>query len=259
MSDNYFIDSHAHIYASEFDADRDEIIERCHEKEVGQIFMPNVDETSIDRMLEAEERYKGVCVPMMGLHPCSVDKHFEKKLYIVEDWLKRRKFSAIGEIGIDLYHDTTYFEQQKEAFRIQVRWAMEYQLAVIIHCRNSFSETLEELLKIKDNSLTGIFHCFSGSMEDAEKVVENNFYLGIGGVVTFKNGGLDKVLPGIDVSKLVLETDSPYLAPAPDRGKRNNPAYIPLIAEKIAQIKNVPVEKIKESNYQNCKSIFRNI
>ncbi|MFN6945126.1 MAG: TatD family hydrolase [Cytophagaceae bacterium] len=254
-----FVDSHAHIYSSEFDIDRSEIINLSLEKDVKKIYMPNVDSSSIDRMLEAEDRYKGICIPMMGLHPCSVGKNFEKSLYEVEAWLNKRKFAAVGEIGIDLFHDVSFFEQQKEAFLIQVQWAIDYKMPIVIHCRNSFRETVDALSKFEKGKIKGVFHCFSGTLEEAHEVIDMGFYLGIGGVATFKNGGLDKVIPEIELEHIVLETDSPYLAPAPFRGKRNHPGYIPLVAEKIATYKNVGLEEIAEITTANIDKVFAKV
>jgi TatD DNase family protein len=252
-----YIDSHAHIYSREFDADRQEVLERCMEQGVTKIFMPNVDHESIDAMLEVELKSQGHCIPMMGLHPCNVKKGFERDLYEVEDWLKRRKFAAIGEMGTDLYWDKTFFPQQQEAFKIQVGLALKYKLPIVIHCRNSFRQTMDLLKEIKHESLTGIFHCFSGNAEEAKEVIELGFYLGIGGVVTFKNGGLDKVLPEVDLKHIVLETDCPYLAPVPHRGKRNEPGYIPLIAQRVAEIKNVPVQEVAAISTANSLNVFK--
>jgi TatD DNase family protein len=254
-----FIDSHAHIYSKEFDADRQLLLERCMDKGINKIFMPNVDHESIDRMLEVEARNPGHCIPMMGLHPCNVKKNFEKDLYEVEDWLKRRKFAAIGEMGTDLYWDKTFFPQQQEAFRIQVSFAKKYNLPIVIHCRNSFRETMDLLKEVRHDSLQGIFHCFSGNAEEAEEVIEIGFYLGIGGVATFKNGGLDKILPDIDLKHMVLETDCPYLAPVPHRGKRNEPVYIPLIAERVAEIKKMTVGEVAAVTTANSLKIFKEV
>jgi len=194
---------------------------------------------------------------MMGLHPCYVKKDFEKELYIVEDWLNKRAFSAMGEIGIDLYHDTTFKTQQEEALKIQVAMAEKHHLPIIIHCRNSFRETMDLIKSIKSEKLKGIFHCFSGTKEEAEEVVSIGFKIGIGGVVTFKNSGLDKILPDLNLSNLVLETDSPYLAPVPHRGKRNAPSYIPIIAKKIAELKNISVEEVELATTKNAQQIFK--
>lgn len=252
-----FIDTHAHIYAEEFNHDRKEMLHRAFEASVHKIYMPNVDHTSIDGMMELEHQYPGQCIAMMGLHPCYIKKDFEKELYLVEDWLSKRSFSAVGEIGIDLYWDTSFKAQQEEALRVQITLAEKYKLPIIIHCRNSFRETIEVIKSAKSEQLTGIFHCFSGNKEEAEEVIAIGFKLGIGGVATFKNGGLDKVLPFIDLEHLVLETDSPYLAPVPFRGKRNEPSYIPLIAEKIGELKKVSAEEVGKITTENALQLFK--
>ena len=258
MSDpQFWTDTHAHIYAAEFDNDRADVIRKCEEENVLKIYMPNVDHTSIDAMLEAEHKWPSVCIPMMGLHPCSVKKDFEKELYVVEDWLSKRKFSAVGEMGTDLYWDKTYFGQQKEAFRIQVAWAKKYQLPVVIHCRESMDETIALVDELQDGTLTGIFHCFGGSVDQAQKIVKLNFLLGIGGVATFKKAGLDLVLPEVPLDRIVLETDSPYLAPVPHRGKRNEPVYIPLIAQRVADIKKVALADVQRQTTNNARTLFK--
>lgn len=253
-----FIDTHAHIYMDEFAADRDDMLARASEQHIRRIYMPNVDHTSIDNMLELESRSQGQCIAMMGLHPCYVKKDFQRELYLVEEWLARRKFVAIGEIGTDLYWDKTFWEQQKEAFTIQVNWAKKYKLPVIIHCRESIDQTIELVEQLKDDNLTGIFHCFSGDVEQAKRITGLKFYLGIGGVATFKKGGLDKVLPEIPIEHFVLETDSPYLAPVPHRGKRNEPSYIPLIASKMAELKQVSVDQVQQVTSDNARNLFLN-
>jgi TatD DNase family protein len=221
--------------------------------------MPNVDHTSIDKMLEVEYRWPKQTHPMMGLHPCSVKKDFERELYIVENWLSQRNFAAVGEVGTDLYWDKSFWGQQVEALNIQVGWAKRYQLPIVLHCRESLDETIEIIEKLQDGNLRGIFHCFSGTAEQATKIAKLGFFVGIGGVVTFKNGGLDKVLPEINLDHVVLETDSPYLAPVPHRGKRNEPAYINLVASKLAEIVKRPAEEIKEITTRNALSLFTNV
>ena len=253
----HWTDTHAHIYATEFDNDRSDVLNRCTDNDVRDIFMPNVDHTTIDRMFEVESRWK-VCHAMMGLHPCSVKKDFQRELYVVEEWLSKRKFTAVGEIGTDLYWDKTFWHQQCEAFEIQVKWALQYELPIIIHCRESLKETIELVRNLQDGKLTGIFHCFSGNSEQAEEIIKLNFYVGIGGVATFKNGGLDTVLPHIPIDRIVLETDSPYLAPVPHRGKRNEPAHIPLIGQKVADVKKVSVDELRKQTTDNARNIFRN-
>jgi TatD DNase family protein len=252
----HWIDTHAHIYAREFNDDREAMLARCSEAGVHEIYMPNVDSTTTDEMLSLEAAHPN-CFAMMGLHPCSVKKDFQKELYLVEEWLGKRKFAAIGEIGTDLYWDKTFWEEQKEVFATQISWAKKYTLPVVIHCRESIDQTIELLGPLSDNHLTGIFHCFSGTIQQAEKITAMGFYLGIGGVATFKNGGLDKVLPHIGLEHLVMETDSPYLAPVPFRGKRNEPSYIPGIALRVAEIKGVTLEELREATTKNSKSIFK--
>lgn len=256
---NFYIDTHAHIYADRFIADRQEALRRAQEANVQKIFMPNVDHTSIDAMMEVENLDPARYFATMGLHPTSVNKDFQRELYIVENWLSKRKFAAIGEMGTDLYWDKTFWEEQKEAFAIQVGWAKQYQLPVIIHCRETIDETIALVEQLQDGKLTGVFHCFTGSAEQAQKITKLNFYLGIGGVATFKKGGLDVVLPEVPLEKIVLETDSPYLAPVPHRGKRNEPAYIPLIAQQIADIKKISLDEVQRQTTMNALQLFQQI
>jgi TatD DNase family protein len=252
-----FVDSHAHIYADEFKEDRHDMLMRAFDAGIEKIYMPNVDHTSIDGMLELEEKYKGKCIAMMGLHPCYVKKDFEKELYLVEDWVKKHSFAAIGEIGIDLYWDTSFRSQQEEALKIQVDLAKKNGLPIVIHSRNATRETLDLLQKLKENNLKGVFHCFSGTVEEAKEVIDLDFYIGIGGVATFKNGGLDKVLPEVSIDKIILETDAPYLAPVPHRGKRNEPSYVPLIVKKVAELMKVDIEELAKKTTQNCFNLFK--
>jgi TatD DNase family protein len=253
---SFWTDTHAHIYHEDFVNDREDVLRRSDEAGVKKIFMPNVDSSSIDAMLSLEASRPHNCFAMMGLHPCSVKEDFEKELRIAEDWLSKRKFAAIGEMGTDLYWDKTFWDQQKEAFVVQISWAKKYKLPVVIHCRSSIDETIELLQPLAGGELTGIFHCFSGTPEQAQRIIDMGFYLGVGGVATFKNGGLDKVLPAISLDKIVLETDSPYLAPVPHRGKRNEPAYIPLVAQRIMDLKGVTKEELQRSTTQNAGRIF---
>lgn len=254
---NEYIDTHAHIYDRQFTTDIAEVLERAQESRVKRIYMPNIDHKTIDGMLLLEEEYPDVCVPMMGLHPSSVDKHFEKELYEVEAWLSRRAFVAVGETGIDLYWDKTYQAQQEEAFRVQIEWAKQYEIPIIIHCRDSFEETIGIVEELQDGRLRGIFHCFTGNAQDANRIVKAGFWIGIGGVATFKNGGLDQVIPEIAPGRMVLETDSPYLAPAPSRGKRNEPSFIPVIARKVADFLKTSVEDVAEMTTKNAEAVFR--
>jgi TatD DNase family protein len=252
-----YIDTHAHLYSEEFQKDLPDVLARCEAQGVGKVYMPNVDHTSIDAMMALEERDTQRYVATMGLHPCYVKKDFERELYIVEQWLAKRKFAAIGEIGTDLYWDKTFWEQQKEAFTIQVGWAKQYNLPIIIHCRESIDETIALVEALKDDSLRGVFHCFSGNVEQAKKIIDLGFYLGIGGVATFKKGGLDNVLPSIDFNHIVLETDAPYLAPVPHRGKRNEPSYVPLVAQRIGDLKQTSIEEVKRITTANALDLFK--
>lgn len=250
------IDTHAHIYSEEFDADRTDVLARAREAGVMELYMPNVDHTSIDRMLELEAKYPAIARPMMGLHPCYVKKGFEKELYLVESWLAKRHFIAIGEIGTDLYWDKTTWPYQQEAFLQQIRWAKQYRLPVAIHCRESMAETLRLLEPLVGDDLTGVFHCFTGTLEQAQQCLAIGFRLGIGGVSTFKNGGLDKVLPEVGIEHLVLETDCPYLAPAPHRGKRNEPAFLAVIAQRVADLKHMTLAELTAKTSANARALF---
>ena len=251
------IETHAHIYAEQFKEDIDHVLERSQEAGIEKIVMPNIDHTSIDGMMELEERNPGFCYATMGLHPCSVKKDFEKELYIIEEWLGKREFVAIGEMGTDLYWDKTFQDQQVEAFKIQVEWAKQFKKPIIIHCRESLDLTIDLIESLKTDELTGVFHCFNGSAEQAERIVGLDFYLGLGGVTTFKNAGMDKVVPELDLERIVLETDSPYLAPTPNRGKRNEPAFLELIAQKIADYRQMSLEDLKTQTTSNAIKLFQ--
>jgi TatD DNase family protein len=250
------IDTHCHIFAEEFKHDRDEAIFRARHAGVKKILMPNIDLESVQALKDTHEEYLDLCLPMMGLHPCSVKENYREQLDKIHTYLEDGHYVGVGEIGLDYYWDMTFAEQQREAFREQLRWAKLYKKPVVIHTRNSFEDALKIVQEEKDENLTGVFHCFSGTAEDAQKVIETGFYMGIGGVVTFKNGGLDKVLPDIPLDYLLLETDSPYLSPVPYRGKRNEPSYLTLIAQKMAEIKGIPVEEIKEQTTENAVKLF---
>jgi len=251
-----FTDTHTHLYTEEFNTDRKELIEKAIKNSVTKFYLPNIDSTSIEGMLEIEKQFPTNCFAMMGLHPCSVGENINDELEIVEKWLQARKFSAIGEIGIDLYWDKTFFKQQQQAFVTQVDWALQYNYPINIHCRNAFSE-IYDLLKSFKKLPKAIFHCFSGTVDEAKKIIElGNFKLGIGGVVTFKNSGLDKVVEEIDLQHFVLETDAPYLAPVPFRGKRNQPVYLLEVAKKIAEIKQISIIKVAEITTKNAEFIF---
>lgn len=249
-------DTHTHLYSSDFDKDRDTLIAQAVAAGIGRFYLPNIDSASIERMLALEQQYPDLCRAMMGLHPCHVNETADQELEVMKGWLEKRRFAAIGEIGIDLYWDKTFLARQQQAFKTQIEWALEYQYPIVIHCRNAFDEVYEVLTSFPVLP-KGIFHCFSGTLEQARQIVAiNGFKLGIGGVVTFKNAGLDKVVEQLDLEHLVLETDAPYLAPLPHRGKRNEPAYLALIAGKIAGLKNVSPEEVAKITGANADFIF---
>lgn len=251
------IDTHSHIYAEEFDADRDYVIQRAKDAGLNKIILPNVDSESLPRMLETEKNYFGFCFPAIGLHPTSVKDDYQNELALVERELKSREYVAIGEIGIDLYWDKSFYEQQVTAFQTQVEWALAYNLPIIIHVRDSHKETIQALKPYRGKGLKGVFHCFTGSESEANEIFElGDFKLGIGGVVTFKNSGLAQNLTSIPVEKLVLETDAPYLAPTPFRGKRNEPAYVALVRDKLAEVYGLSTEKLEEITDRNAEELF---
>lgn len=250
------IDTHAHIYASEFDNDRDQVVERALAQGIEKILLPNIDLESIEPMLKTEAAYPEVCRSMMGLHPCYVDNNVEQTLEVIHSWFAKHNFIAVGEIGIDLYWDQTYKAEQEMAFTTQLNWAKEMNLPVVIHTRDSIQETLSLLEKEQDGSLSGVFHCFGGSVEEAKAINDLGFHLGLGGVTTFKNGGMDKVIPHLNMDYVVLETDCPYLAPVPHRGKRNEPSYIPLIAERIASLRELSIDDVQVMTNRNADRLF---
>jgi len=253
-----FIDTHTHLYSEEFNEDRTAVINTAISNSVTKLYLPNIDSNSIDGMLQLEKEFPDNCFAMMGLHPCSVKENYLDELTIVKKWLDKRKFIAIGEIGIDLYWDKTFIAEQEIAFKKQIDWALEYNYSIVIHCRNAFDEIFT-ILQSYSKLPKGIFHCFSGDVEQAQKILAlKNFKLGIGGVVTFKNSGLDKVVETISIEDIVLETDSPYLAPMPYRGKRNESSYIPLIAKKVAELKNISIEEVENVTTNNANFIFEN-
>ncbi len=250
-------DTHTHLYSSQFDEDRTEAIQNCIEKGISRLFLPNIDISSIAGMLALEKQFPKNCFAMMGLHPCSVKENYKEELSQMEAWLNKRDFCAIGEIGIDLYWDKTTLGIQQDAFRTQIKWAKEKNLPFVIHCREAFDEIFEVLDELNDANMRGIFHCFTGTLEQANKVIAyGGFKLGIGGVVTFKNSGLDKVLENVAIEHLVLETDSPYLAPTPYRGKRNESSYLLNIAEKVSDIYQISVEEVAKITTDNAKQVF---
>ncbi|NBG65194.1 TatD family hydrolase [Acidiluteibacter ferrifornacis] len=250
-------DTHTHLYSDKFADDRIQMIERAVAKGVHRLFMPNIDNSSIEGMMQLVEKYPNHCFPMMGLHPCSVDANVENELNIVKQQLADHSFCAVGEIGIDLYWDKTFLSQQEFAFRKQIEWAKELNLPIVIHCREAFDEILAILDEVNDDNLKGIFHCFTGNIEQAKHIIGyEDFYLGIGGVVTFKKAGLDKVVEQLSINHLVLETDSPYLAPSPYRGKRNESAYLLNVAVKVAELLHLPIEEVAAITTKNSIKIF---
>lgn len=250
------IDSHSHLYTGEFDPDREEALQRAEKEGVEIILLPAIDSGTHEALLKLSEKHPGRCLPMMGLHPCSVNQHFREELAIARNYLENRSFKAVGEIGLDFYWDKTYTEQQYQAFHQQIEWALELDLPIAIHSRNSTDECIEVVRQHQQGKLRGVFHCFSGNAEQAARVIELGFYLGIGGVLTFKNSGLDKVMETITLDRVVLETDAPYLAPVPFRGKRNEPAYLKYVVEKLAAIKNCTVEEVAEITSANAVKLF---
>ncbi len=249
-------DTHTHLYAEEFDLDRDEMIRRAISKGVSRFFVPAIDSSCTQAMYDLEVNYPQNVFLMMGLHPCYVKENYLEEINHVETELSKRKFIAIGEIGIDLYWDKSTLEIQKTAFKHQIQLAKKYKLPVVIHCRESFDEIFEVLESERSDDLFGIFHCFTGNFEQAQQAISLNMKLGIGGVVTFKNGKIDQFLPQINMKHLVLETDSPYLAPVPFRGKRNESSYVYLVAEKLASVYGVSVEEVAKITTENSKAIF---
>jgi TatD DNase family protein len=248
------IDTHAHVYLPEFDNDRQGVLQRAADEGVTEIYLPAIDSSTHEAMLQTEQAFP-MCKSMMGLHPCSVKENYEDELAVIEQHLSKRDFIAIGEIGLDFYWDKTFKEQQYLAFHAQIALALDRQLPVVIHSRNATDECIEVVSQYP--GLRGVFHCFSGNEEQARKLMQLGFYLGIGGVLTFKNAGLDKVVKAIDLANVVLETDAPYLAPVPFRGKRNEPAYTRHVAEKIAGLLDMPVEEVGKITTANAKKLFQ--
>lgn len=252
-----FTDTHIHLYAEEFDLDRRELISQAMSEGIERFFLPNIDTTSIDRMKKLTDAFPQYCFSMMGLHPCYVKENYVEELNKIESAFSNDGYCAVGEIGMDFYWDKTFLKQQEEVFEKQIKWASELNLPVSIHSRNSTWEIISILEKSSHLKNRGIFHCFTGNTEQAKKIISMGFYLGIGGVVTFKNSGMDRVIEQIDLKHLVLESDAPYLAPTPHRGKRNIPVYLKLVAQKIAEIKNCSLQEVADVTTANSKIIFK--
>lgn len=251
------IDTHTHLYSKDFDEDRDDVISSAISSGVDKFFLPNIDLESIKGMQALTEKYPNNCYQMMGLHPCSVDRDYKNVLSQMRTYLDEQKYIAVGEIGMDLYWDKTLQIEQADALKIQVEWAKEMNLPIVIHVRDAFDELFEVLDPLNDDNLTGVFHCFTGDFEQASKVLSyGGFKLGLGGVLTFKNSGLDKVVEKLDMNHFVLETDSPYLAPTPNRGKRNQSSYTKLVAEKLASIKQIDLVEVDKITTQNALEVF---
>lgn len=250
------VDTHCHLYIDEFKEDIDDVIKRAEAEGVNKFYLPGIDSSEIENIFLLENKFPDKCFAMMGLHPCSVKENYLDELAIVKDWLTKRKFAAVGEIGLDFYWDKTFVQQQYQAFRMQIELSLEYNLPIVIHTRNAMQETIGVVKEFVPAGVKGIFHCFGGTVEDAWAIIDAGFYLGIGGVLTYKKSGLAETLEKIDLNHIVLETDSPYLTPVPFRGKRNESSYLKYIAEKLAEIKNVSVEEVAAITTSNAKKIF---
>lgn len=250
------IDTHTHLYGQEFTKDIKEVIERAENEGVQRFYLPAIDSETHDAMMQLEADYPGKCFAMMGLHPCSVKEDYKQELALISEWLGKRSFKAVGEIGLDYYWDKTFVAAQHEAFHQQIEWALQYQLPIVIHSRDSMADSIRIVREHQKGSLRGIFHCFTGTLEEAQQITELGFYLGIGGVVTYKNTHLREVVKAVSMNHLVLETDAPYLTPVPFRGKRNESSYLKYVVEKIAEVKGIAVEEAARITTENAKKIF---
>ncbi len=250
------IDTHCHLYTTAFKEDIDAVIKNATLAKVSKFYLPAIDSEHIESMLALSNKFPLQCFPMAGLHPCSVKENFEEELEQVKTMLKKNKIYGIGETGLDFYWDKTFIPQQYKSLEMQIEFALEHNLPLILHTRNALQETIEVIKKYKHTELRGIFHCFGGSIEQAKEIIKTGFYMGIGGVLTYKNAGLAEVLKHIDMQHLVLETDAPYLTPVPFRGKRNESSYLKYVAEKIAEVKNIDVEEVENVTTFNAEKIF---
>ncbi len=250
------IDSHTHLYLNDFQADIKEVMQRADAEGVKRFYLPAIDSTEIENLLALENKYPGKCFAMMGLHPCSVKENYKQELSLVYSWLQKRKFAAIGEIGLDFYWDKAFADLQYESLHLQIEWALQFDLPVVLHTREALEETVEVIKQYSGKGLKGIFHCFTGTLQNARDIINSGFYLGIGGVITYKNSGLAEVIKKIDLQNIVLETDAPYLAPVPFRGKRNESGYLKYVVQKLAEIKNVSYEEVALITTQNAQKIF---
>lgn len=252
------IDTHCHLYSKEFEQDIDDIIEKATAAGVSRFYLPAIDSETTNAMLALELRFPGKCFPMIGLHPCSVKENYLDELAAIEQLLGKRKFAGIGESGLDFYWDKSFVKQQYLALERQIEMAIANQLPIILHTRDAMQETIDVIKKYSKSGLTGIFHCFGGSLDEAKQIIDAGFYMGIGGVVTYKKSGLAEVLAQIDLQHIVLETDAPYLTPVPFRGKRNESSYLKYILEKVAEVKNIAVEEVASITTKNAEVIFGN-
>jgi TatD DNase family protein len=252
----HFIDTHAHVYAAELTSDLDLVMKNALAIGINKIIMPAIDSSSLDAMLKVEQQFPENCIAMMGLHPCYVKENYKEELKLVEEWIGKRKFIAIGEIGLDFYWDKTFTKEQHIVFETQMQWALDLNLPIAIHTRNAMGETIEAVKPFAKKGLRGVFHCFSGSKESAEQIIGMGFHLGLGGVLTYKNAGVAEAVKDIPMEYLVLETDAPYLAPVPYRGKTNEPAYLLEVAKKLAEIKSLPLHEIAAFTTSNAEKLF---
>ena len=250
------IDTHCHLYTKEFEDDIEMVMQRAAAVGVQKFYLPAIDSSTHNQMMGLELRYKDSCFAMIGLHPCSVKEKYEEEIAIIEALLSKRKFAAIGETGLDFYWDSSFKKEQYEALEIQIKLALQYRLPLVLHTRNAMQETIDVIKKYKATGLKGIFHCFGGTLEEANQITDSNFLLGIGGVVTYKNSGLEEVLSYIDLQHIVVETDAPYLSPVPYRGKRNESSYLIEVVKKIASIKTITAEDVIKSTTLNATTLF---
>jgi len=251
------IDTHTHLYDEQFDEDRIEMIQRAIDSGVERMYLPNCDATTIEPMFEVEGKFPNQCFAMMGLHPCYVKENVDEELNIIRKWLDDRKFCAVGEIGLDYYWDKSFVELQKRAFRTQIEWALEFDIPIVIHTREATKDTIDIVKEYRAKGIKGVFHCFSGSYETAMQIIDMGFYLGIGGVLTYKNAGLQEVVQRLDLKHLVLETDAPYLTPAPFRGKRNESHYVHYVAQKLSELKDVSIDELDRITTTNANELFK--
>ncbi len=251
-----YVDTHAHIYLDEFREHWDQLISDCADVEVKKIYLPNIDETSIDQVHDLADKFPLVCKPMMGLHPCYVKGNYKDQLKLIKEQFAQRQYSAIGEIGIDLHWDLSFVKEQEQAFQAQIEWAIDLKLPIAIHSRKSLDETISAVEKNQNGQLSGVFHCFNGTVEQAKRIIDLGFFVGLGGVITFKNAGLEEMVKSLPQENIVLETDAPYLAPHPNRGKPNTPVYLPIIAEKVASFRSESIDDVKDYTTKNANLLF---